>query len=263
MDLMLKGRGVLVGGGSRGLGRAAARSLLLEGARVMIAARDPKGLETAASELEKETAFRPFVCSADLSVPSDRERLFEEARRRLGVVEILVANAGGPPSGSFLEHNRERWNLALELTVGMFSHLASLALPDMKQRGFGRIVQIVSIAGLEAIDGLILSNAARPAVLGLAKALAREVASFGILVNSICPGVFSTDRVKEITRQQAAQHGIGDDEALMRLAGDIPLGRLGRPEELGDLAAFLCSPRNTYMTGSVVVIDGGKTRRLI
>jgi len=123
-------------------------------------------------------------------------------------------------------------------------------------------VQVVSIAGLEALDGLILSNASRPAVLGFAKALARECARDGVLINSICPGIFMTDRIRELTKQQSAERGISEDQVLQSLAGDIPLGRPGEPKELGDLAAFLLSPRNTYITGAAIPIDGAKTRRL-
>lgn len=142
------------------------------------------------------------------------------------------------------------------------THLCALALPGMKERRFGRIAQIVSIAGLEVLDGLILSNASRPAVLGFAKALSREVASSGILVNSICPGIFLTDRVRDLAAQQAGQLGITPEAALAQLASDIPVGRPGDPKEVGDLAAYLLSPRNTYLTGAAIPIDGARTRRL-
>ena len=132
----------------------------------------------------------------------------------------------------------------------------------MQQQGFGRIGQIVSIAGLEVVDGLILSNASRPAVLGFAKALAREVGSDGILVNSICPGIYMTDRMQELARERSQRRGITIEEYLDEFSSDIPVGRPGNPSEVGDLAAFLCSPRNTYITGAAIPIDGGKTRRL-
>jgi 3-oxoacyl-[acyl-carrier protein] reductase len=262
MDLGLKGRTALVGGASRGLGRAAARALLLEGAEVMLCARGEPALAGTAAELANETGKQPWHCAADLTRPEDRERLVRSAVEKLGSVEILVANAGGPPSGPFESHPPQNWTLALELSIGAFSHLAALVLPGMKARRFGRIVQIVSIAGLEALDGLILSNAFRPAVLGFGKALAREVAAHDVLVNSVCPGIFLTDRVRELVQQQARQKGIPEEQALLGFTADIPLGRPGRPEELGDLVAFLCSPRNTYLTGAAIVIDGGKTRRL-
>ncbi len=263
MDLELKGRIAIVGGASKGLGRAAARALLMEGADVMLAARDRANLERTAVELAHETGRVPFVCPADLARSEDRTRLVREAEQRYGRVDILVANAGGPPAGPFEQHPAENWRLALELSLLASVELCQQLLPGMKARRFGRVVQIVSIAGLEAIEGLILSNACRPAVLGFGKALAREAAPFNVLVNSVCPGIFLTDRVQDIVAQRAQRENIPAERALADLTGDIPLGRPGRPEELGDLVAFLCSPRNTYLTGATIPIDGGRTRRLM
>ncbi|MDD5307199.1 MAG: SDR family oxidoreductase [Deltaproteobacteria bacterium] len=262
MDLGLEGRRALVCAASKGLGLATARSLLAEGAVAVIAARGKKALDEAASTLEAETGKRPFTVPADLTISSEREALFAQAERLMGGVDILVANAGGPPSGPFESHGPEAWKLAIDLALGSVTHLCALALPGMKARAFGRIVQLVSIAGVEAVDGLILSNASRPAALGFAKALAREVAPHGVLVNSICPGVFLTDRIRDLAVEQAKHKGVTPEAWLAGFAGDIPLGRPGRPEAVGDLAAFLASPRNSYVTGAAVVIDGGKTRRL-
>ena len=262
MKLNLENRKVIVGGASKGLGYAVARSFLQEGAKVVIASRSGDALERAAEVLGKETGNRPDAVSADLTQPADREHLVEEALQRLGGVDVLFSNAGGPPSGPFLAHGLESWQLAIDLALGSVTHLSALVLPEMKKQGFGRIGQIVSVAGLEVIDGLILSNASRPAVLGFAKALAREVAADGILVNSICPGLFMTDRIKQLAAEQSKAQGITPDQFLQTFAGGIPLGRMGHPEEVGDLAAFLCSPRNTYITGAAIPIDGALTRRL-
>jgi len=249
-------------GASRGLGHAAAEALLAEGAEVFIHSRNEAGLRDAADRLTAATGRRPAWHAADLTKPEEREELFLAAQSSLGSVELMLVNAGGPPSGPFESHSLEHWDLAIQLALGSMTHLCALALPGMKQRGFGRIAQIVSIAGLEVVDGLILSNASRPAVLGFAKALAREVAPSGILVNSICPGIFLTDRVRDLAAQQSMQLGITPEAALAKLASDIPLGRPGDPKEVGDLAAFLLSPRNTYMTGAAIPIDGARTRRL-
>jgi 3-oxoacyl-[acyl-carrier protein] reductase len=262
MKLGLEGKRAIVGGSSRGLGYAVARSLLEEGAEVTIAARGAGALEQAAERLAEETGRRPLAVAADLTDPDHRQELFSRAEAELGGVDILVANAGGPPPGPFERHGPDNWRLAIELALGAVTQLASLVLPGMKERGFGRIAQIVSIAGLEAVDGLILSNASRPAVLGFAKALAREVGSHGVLVNSICPGIFMTDRMKELADERAKTRGITVEQYLEEFAGDIPLGRGGDPREVGDLAAFLCSPRNSYITGAAIPIDGAKTRRL-
>ncbi|HUT79542.1 MAG TPA: SDR family oxidoreductase [Polyangia bacterium] len=262
MRLDLENRRAIVCGASKGLGYAVARSLLAEGAKVVIAARGREGLEQAAATLDRETGCAPVPVVADLTRGPDREALVERARSEFGGVDILVANAGGPPPGPFQSHPPEHWQLAIDLALGSVTHLAALVLPEMKRQGFGRIAQIVSIAGLEVVDGLILSNASRPAALGFAKALAREVASFGILVNSICPGIFMTDRIRELAAERSRTRGITVDEYLAEFTGDIPLGRAGDPREVGDLAAFLCSPLNGYITGAAIPIDGGKTRRL-
>jgi 3-oxoacyl-[acyl-carrier protein] reductase len=262
MKLDLENRRAIVCGASKGLGRAVAGALLAEGAKVVIAARGREALERAAAELGAETGNAPVPAVADVTRADDRQRLVETAERELGGVDILVANAGGPPPGPFESHPPEHWQLAIDLALGSVTHLAALVLPGMKRQGFGRIAQIVSIAGLEVVDGLILSNASRPAVLGFAKALAREVAPHGILVNSICPGIFMTDRMRELAAERSRTRGITVEQYLAEFAGDIPLGRAGDPREVGDLAAFLCSPRNGYITGAAIPIDGGKTRRL-
>ncbi len=262
MKLGLQNKRAIVGGSSKGLGFAVAKSLLKEGAEVAIAARDADVLGKAAERLEKEAGRRPLAIPADLTKPTDRERLVDEASGQFGGIDILVSNAGGPPPGPFLSHNLDHWQLAIDLALGSMTHLSALVLPGMKEQGFGRIGQIVSIAGLEVIDGLILSNASRPAVLGFAKALAREVAPLGILVNSICPGIFMTDRMQELAAERAKTRGITVEQYLSEFSSDIPLGRPGDPKEVGELAAFLCSPRNTYITGAAIPIDGGKTRRL-
>jgi 3-oxoacyl-[acyl-carrier protein] reductase len=262
VDLGLEGKRVIVCGASRGLGYAVARSLLREGARVAIAARGVGGLEDAVAGLEREAGSKPHAIAADLVVKADRERIVREARAALGGIDVLVLNAGGPPPGPFASHGTDNWHLALELALVSAAHLAALVVPEMRERRFGRVGQIVSIAGLEAVDGLILSNASRPAALGFAKALAREVAPDGVLVNSVCPGVFLTNRIRELAVERARSRGITEDEFLAEFCGDIPLGRAGDPAEVGDLLAFLCSPRNTYITGAAIPIDGGKTRRL-
>ncbi|MBW2699510.1 MAG: SDR family oxidoreductase [Deltaproteobacteria bacterium] len=263
MDLKLEGQKALVCGASRGLGFACAQALLTEGADCCIASSSEEHIREAADRLAEVTGRLPTWAVADLTQAGDREALFRKAEQSLGQIDILLANAGGPPPGPFESHPAEHWQLAIDLALGMVTHLCGLVLPGMRKRQHGRIVQIVSIAGLEAIDGLILSNASRPAVLGFAHALAREVGNDGVLVNSICPGIFLTDRIRELGRERSKRQGISLEQYLDNLGGDIPLGRPGDPKEVGDLASFLASPRNSYMTGAALVIDGGKTRRLL
>ncbi len=263
MDLRFEGKKALCCASSKGLGFASAMALATEGAEVFLSARHREPLEAAADRIAQACGRRPELACADMAVAADRERLFETAERSLGQIDVMLVNAGGPPPGPFEHHGAENWQLAVDLALGSVTHLCRLALPGMRRRGFGRIVQIVSIAGLEHIDGLILSNASRPAVLGFAKALARELGDSGVLINSICPGIFLTDRIRELATERAAKQGISREQYLEQLGSDVPLGRPGDPAEVGDLAAFLASPRNSYINGSAVVIDGGRTRRLI
>ncbi|MDJ0764235.1 MAG: SDR family oxidoreductase [Myxococcota bacterium] len=262
MKLELEKKRVIVGGASKGLGYAVARSFLDEGAEVVIAARNVDILDQAATRLKTETGKKPLAVPADLTLPEDRVRLVDTAVDHLGGIDVLFSNAGGPPPGPFLSHSLDDWQLAIDLALGSVTHLSALVLPAMKEQKFGRIGQIVSIAGLEVIDGLILSNASRPAVLGFAKALAREVGAYNVLVNSICPGIYLTDRMQELAVERSRAQGISTEQYFEDISLDIPVGRPGDPKEVGDLAAFLCSPRNTYITGAAIPIDGGKTLRL-
>ena len=256
MDLGIEGRIALVCASSKGLGRACADALAREGARVAMAARSPGPLEEAAREIGA------LAVPADVSLEQDRVALVRRVQEELGPVEILVNNAGGPPAGRFETHDVGTWRDAMELNLISAVHLTGLVLPSMIEAGSGRIVNIVSIAGIEAVDDLILSNASRPAVLGWTRALAREIAGTGVGVAAVCPGLFLTDRVRQIVRVRAERAGTSEEEALSSWASTIPSGRLGRPEELGDLVAYLSSPRAAYINGAALSIDGGLVRRL-
>ena len=261
MELKLKGKRAVVCAASKGLGFGAAYALAKEGARTAIVARGSQGLQKAKDAIAS-FAEPPIVITADMVNPQDRVRLIDEAREKMGGIDILVNNAGGPPPGPFESHGAKNWQLAFELALGSASHLCSLVLEEMKERRFGRIVNIVSMAALEVVDGLILSSALRPAVLGFSKAFAREVADHNILINSICPGIFKTDRIEQLAKVRAEQKGVSFEESLASFEADIPVGQMGDPNELGRLVAFLASPENTYLTGAAIPIDGGKTRRL-
>jgi 3-oxoacyl-[acyl-carrier protein] reductase len=256
MDLGIRDRVALVCAASRGLGRASAEALAREGARVAIVARGREALDEAAASMGA------MPVAGDVSREEDRGRIVAEVEEGLGPVEILVNNAGGPPAGPFESHDLGAWRSAMELNLVSAVHTTRLVLPGMIARGEGRIVNIVSIAGLEAVDDLILSNASRPAVLGWTRALAREVAGRGVGVVAVCPGLFFTDRVRDLVRVRAGRAGTSEDEALAAWASTVPASRLGRPEELGDLVAFLASPRAAYVCGAAIGIDGGLARRL-
>jgi 3-oxoacyl-[acyl-carrier protein] reductase len=245
MNLGLEGRVALVMGASKGLGRASAAALAREGARVAIASRSLERLEEAAAEIGE--GAMPFVADA-----SDSERLAAlpgEVQAALGPVDILVANTGGPPFGGALDHGLEEWEEAYRSLVLALRVLAGAVVPGMRERGWGRIVNIGSNTTREPIPILNLSNAHRMAAVGFLKTLAGEVAGDGVTVNTVATGRFATDRL--------ADHGGSLDAAEAAARSEIPAGRLGRPEEYGDLVAFLCSERAAYLTGTVVPLDGG------
>jgi len=245
MNLGLEGRVALVMGASRGIGRAIAAALAREGARVAIASRSREKLDEAAEEIGG--AATPFVADA-----ADLERLAAlpgEVEAALGPIEVLVANTGGPPLGGALDHGLDEWGAAYRSLVLAPRVLAEAVVPGMRERGWGRIVNVGSSSTREPIPGLNLSNSHRMAAVGFLKTLAREVAADGITVNTVATGRFATERL-------AGNYGSldGAEEAARR---EVPAGRLGRPEEYGDLVAFLCSERAAYITGTVIPIDGG------
>ncbi len=232
-------------GASRGIGRAIAAVLAREGARVAIASRSREGIEEAAAAIDGEVV--PFVADA-----TDLDRLAElpaEVEAALGPIEILVANTGGPPFGGALDHELDEWERAYRSLVLAPRVLAGAVVPGMRERGWGRIVNVGSSSTREPIPGLNLSNAHRMAAIGFLKTLSREVAADGITVNTVATGRFATERLADDT---------GSLEPAEEAAREqVPAGRLGQPEEYGDLVAFLCSARAAYITGTVIPIDGG------
>lgn len=248
MDLGIEGRTALVMGASQGIGRGVAASLAREGARVAIASRSRERLEQAAREIEGEVI--PFVADAN-----DLDRLAglpAEVAEALSPVEILVTNTGGPPLGRALEHPADEWEAAYRTLVLAPRTLVDAVLPGMRERRWGRIANVASSSVREPIPGLALSNAHRMAAVGLFKTLAAEVAGNGITVNTVATGRFAT--------QRAADNAGSLEAAEERARKDVPAGRLGRPEEHGDLVAFLCSERASYLTGAVIPLDGGLLR---
>jgi 3-oxoacyl-[acyl-carrier protein] reductase len=248
MNLGLEGRVALVMGASRGLGRATAAALAREGARVAIASRSREKLDEAAGEIGDPAT--PFV--ADASNLDRLAALPAEVAETLGPVEILVANAGGPPFGGALDHGLDEWEIAYRSLVLAPRVLAGAVLPAMRERGWGRIVNVGSTSTREPIPGLNLSNSHRMAAVGFLKTLSREVAADGITVNTVATGRFGTERLADANGSLEAV-----EEAAKR---EVPAARLGRPEEYGDLVTFLCSDRAAYITGAVIPIDGGMLR---
>jgi 3-oxoacyl-[acyl-carrier protein] reductase len=248
MDLGIEGKVALVMGASRGIGRGIAGALAREGARVAIASRSAEKLDEAATEIGE--GVKPFVADA-----ADLERMAAlpgEVEETLGPVEILVANTGGPPMGGALDHGLEEWEHAYRSLVLSPKVLVDAVVPGMRERGWGRIVNVGSSTTLEPIDYLTLSNSHRMATVGYLKTLSRELAADGITVNTVATGKFATERL-------AVNMG-SIEQAEEAAKTEVPAGRLGTPAEYGDLVAFLCSTRAAYITGTVIPIDGGMLR---
>ena len=248
MDLGISGKTALVMGASRGIGRGVAAALAREGARVAMASRSRERLEAAAAEIDGATA----VFEADASDPDRLAALPVDVEQALGPVEILVTNTGGPPPGGALDSSLDQWEAVYRSLVLGPRVLTQAVIPGMRERGWGRIVNVGSSSTREPIPGLALSNSHRMATVGLFKTLSREVAAEGITVNTVATGQIRTDRLTEL---------LGSEERVEeRARSEVPAGRLGTPEEYGDLVAFLCSERAGYLTGAVIPLDGGLLR---
>lgn len=245
MDLGLRGRKALVTGASSGLGLATAKALAAEGVDVTLVARSAEKLSVAASGISTSSGTRVFAIAADVSDPGAVARMVDEASTAMGAIDILIANAGGPPPGNFASTPFDAYRSALELNLLSTVAMCQAVVPGMQERQWGRIVAITSSSVREPIDRLILSNTARAGVTGFLKTVAREVAAHGITVNSLQPGLHLTDRLSAIYSDPAA------------LAASVPAGKLGDPDDFGRVAAFLCSEHCKFITGSAIPLDGG------
>lgn len=263
MDLGIKGKVALVAAASKGLGKATAMELAREGARVVIAARNAQELTATADEIRAATGAEVLPVRTDVSQVADVEALVDEALARFGGIDILINNAGGPRPGTFTDMADEDWLAAINLNLMSTVRMTRLALPGMRERKWGRIVNIVSISVKQPMGNIILSNAARSAVVAMAKTLSQQVAAEGITVNNVCPGTILTDRIRSLAANTAQQRGISQEEALQGMQADIPMGRIGRPEELAAVITFLASERASYVTGATIQVDGGQYKGLL
>ena len=263
MDLGIRGRVALVAASSKGLGRATAEALAAEGCALVLCARGADALHATADAIRAAHGVPVTAIAADVAEAAGVAAVLDAATAAHGRVDILVTNAGGPPSGPFEQHDDAAWEQALRTNLRSVVALVRGVLPGMRERGWGRIVNVTSIAVKQPVDGLILSNAVRAAVTGFARTLANEVAPFGITVNNVMPGYTRTQRVDELATRAAAAKGIDVAEAFAAWEREIPMRRLGTPAEFGAMVAFLCSAQASYTTGASIPVDGGWIRALV
>lgn len=263
MDLGISGRVALVCGSSSGLGRATAQLLAKEGCRVALNGRHDDRLNEAAKAIRSAGGKEVVTFRADVSEPDEAEDMVKKVKDHFGSVDILVCNAGGPPAVQFVNAQADNWQAALDLNLLSTIHLCRAAVPHMRKHRWGRIVCITSIAAKQPMAGLILSTTARAGVMGFAKTLADELAPEGITVNTVCPGFIKTERVEDLAHQRSKQTKRSTAEELSGFVADIPVGRMGEPDELAAAVAFLASERASYITGVALQVDGGYIRSIV
>ena len=258
MDLGLKGKTALVTAASKGMGRACALQFAAEGARVAICARTESDVKAVADEIRGKGG-EVLAVRADVTNAADVKALVSRTVETFGGIDILVANAGGPPRGGLTEMSDEQWHAAFDVTVVSVVRLIREVLPSMRARKWGRILTIQSVSVKQPVDGLLLSNATRPATAGLMKTLVPELGKDNITFNVVCPGPIMTDRFLG----GAKQAGLPVDQYVAKSAQTIPLGRVGTPEEFANVIVFLASDRASYVTGVAIQVDGGVVRGIL
>lgn len=257
MELGLQDKVALVAAGSKGLGRATADAFAGEGARVAICARNEDALEAAASDMRERHGVDVLPIVADVATAAGCQTFVSRSFDHFGRIDVLVNNSGGPSPGSFDDVDDDAWHAAFQSTLMNVVRLIRLCLPHMRAQRAGRIINIESVSIKQPIPGLLLSNAIRPAVVGLSKTLAPELAPDNILINTVLPGSHDTDRLRELAEARAAKSGSHPTEELQQMAADIPVRRLGQAGELAALVVFLASQQAGFVTGTTFLADGG------
>ena len=263
MNLGIEGKVAVVAGSSAGLGRAIADALAAEGVKVVINSRSPEKLAAVKAEITEATGAEVEAVAVDLTPSDGAATLVKRAEAAFGQVDILVTNTGGPPAGMFEDHSAEAWSEAIAQNFESVVNLVRAVLPGMKERRWGRIVNVTSISVKQPVEGLILSNSIRAGITGFAKTISNEVAPFNVTVNNVLPGYTRTERLIHLAEAVSEREGKTIEQVYDGWASEIPLGRLAEPPELGAVAAFLCSEQASYVTGQSVAVDGGWIKGLL
>jgi 3-oxoacyl-[acyl-carrier protein] reductase len=259
MDLGIRGRVAMVAASSKGLGRAIAETLAREGCRVSLCSRSVESLAPPKAAIESFGA-EVLATACDVSNAADLQRWFDATIARFKQVDILVTNTGGPPAAPFMKLTEEQWESGIDSTLMNVVRLCRLVIPGMQERKWGRIVHVTSLVAKQPLEVLTVSSTLRAGLSALTKTLGDQVAADNILVNAVLPGSFLTDRQTHLGEIRAKEQGITLEQYFEQTAKSIPMKRMGRPEEFGDLVAFLCSERASYITGTSIQIDGGSVR---
>jgi 3-oxoacyl-[acyl-carrier protein] reductase len=263
MDLELKNKVAIVGGGSKGLGRACAEVLAQEGAHVAICSRSRADLDRAAKEMHDASGSDVFVFAGDLDKPETVRDLVAATVARFGRLDIMINNSGGPPLARAHNATEEQWATAVQRSLFFFARMSREAIPHLKKQGGGRIINILASTVYQPIPNLALSGATRMGVVAFAKSLADEVGRDGILVNNVCPGSILSERMLSNVTSRAKELGISVDDALAQRAAETAVGRIGEPREMAYLVAFLASGKSSYITGTTILVDGGLVRSVL
>jgi 3-oxoacyl-[acyl-carrier protein] reductase len=263
VDLELKNKVAIVGGASKGLGRACAEVLAAEGAKVVICSRNAADLERAAAEIKSNTSADIYAHAGDLEQHATIQALIAAAVKQFGRLDILVNNSGGPPLAKSLTATEDQWAIAVQRSLLYFARMSREAVPHLKKQGGGRIINILASTVYQPIPNLALSGATRMGVIAFAKSLADEVGRDGILVNNVCPGSLLSERMLTNVTARAKELGIPLETALAQRAEETSIGRIGDPKELANLVAFLASGKASYITGTTIRVDGGLVRSVM